>query len=63
MNNIGQKIKQIRVSKGISQQDLASKIARNRSMISKYETNRVVITLPVLQRIAKALKVAVSELV
>ena len=63
MNNLGEKLKQIRKKKNISQKKLAKKLNLTQGALSKYEKN---ITTPnpyTLSEIAKALDVSVDYLV
>lgn len=58
---IGQNIKQYRKGK-MTQQELADKIGKTESSIRKYEKGIVTIPLNVLEQIASALDVSVSDL-
>lgn len=53
MNN--NKLKMLRITKGLSQSELAKKAKVDRSYISQIETGKVSPSLAVLERIAKAL--------
>ena len=61
---IGKKIQEIRVSKGLSQVDLAAKIQGNidTTNISRIESGRTNPTLHTLYRISQALEVSIVEL-
>lgn len=63
--SVGNKIQQIRVSKGFSQVDLAAKMDGNidTSNISRIESGRTNPTLLTLYRIAQALEVPLTALV
>lgn len=61
---IGQKIKEARVRKGMTQQELGDIIGVQKSAIAKYENGRVVnIKRNTLQKIAKVLEIRPSELI
>ena len=60
-NKIGMNIKKYRKGK-FTQQELADKIGKTESSIRKYEKGLVTIPLDVLNRIATALEVEVSDL-
>lgn len=61
---IGQKIKEARNIKGLTQQELGDLVGVQKSAIAKYESGRVVnIKRSTLQKIASALDLRPSELV
>ena len=60
---IGQKIVELRVSKGWSQSDLAKACNKDRQGIEKLEKGKVNPTFYTLYEVAKALEVPVSVLV
>lgn len=61
--NIGQKIKDARLAKGLTQQELGDIVGVQKSAIAKYENGRVVnIKRSTLQKIASALEIRPSEL-
>ncbi len=60
---IGQKIREIRQKKGISQLELANLVDTSQSHIANIEAGRRRIPFEVLERIAKALGVSVAEIV
>ena len=61
---IGQKIKEARIKKGLTQQELGDIVGVQKSAIAKYENGRVVnIKRSTLQKIASALNIRPSELV
>ena len=61
---IGQKIKNARISKGMTQEQLGELVGVQKSAIAKYESGRVVnIKRSTLQRIAKVLGIRPSELI
>jgi transcriptional regulator with XRE-family HTH domain len=59
---VGNRIKALRESKGISQQDLADKSNIENTNISRIEAGRVNSTLATLSKISKALDVNIAEL-
>ena len=59
---VGKRIKALRESKGISQQDLADKSNIENTNISRIEAGRVNSTLATLSKISKALDVNIAEL-
>lgn len=61
--NVGQKIKDARLAKGLTQQELGDIVGVQKSAIAKYENGRVVnIKRSTLQKIASALEIRPSEL-
>ena len=64
MMTIGQKIREARKAKGITQEELGKIVGVQKSAIAKYESGRVVnIKRSTLQTIASALNMRPSELV
>mgnify|MGYP003296454078 CR=1 FL=1 len=62
--NIGQKIKDARIKKGLTQEELGSIIGVQKSAIAKYESGRVInIKRSTLQKLAVALDMKGSDLV
>ncbi|HNP32165.1 MAG TPA: helix-turn-helix transcriptional regulator [Flavobacterium sp.] len=59
---VGQRIKEIRTEKNISQQDLASKCNFEKSNMSRIEAGRTDPKLTTLERICKGLDVDITEL-
>ena len=55
-------IKQWRECRGLTQQALADKIGKARSMIAEYEAGTVGVSSDVLYALAKALSVSVDDL-
>ena len=53
---IGRKIADIRSKKGMSQEDLAGEAEITRNYISRVENGHVAFSIPILLKIAKALK-------
>ena len=61
---IGQKIKQARVAKGLTQEELGNLVGLQKSAIAKYENGRVVnIKRSTLQKLAQALDLRGSDLI
>ena len=61
---IGQKIKQARITKGLTQEELGNLVGLQKSAIAKYENGRVVnIKRSTLQKLAKALDLRGSDLI
>jgi transcriptional regulator with XRE-family HTH domain len=60
---IGKKVKKRRTSLGLTQEELAEKVGISRAYMGFVEQGRNVPTLETLEKIAKALKVKMAELV
>ena len=61
---LGQKIKQARLQKGLTQEELGNIVGLQKSAIAKYENGRVVnIKRSTLQKLAKALDLRGSDLI
>jgi transcriptional regulator with XRE-family HTH domain len=60
---LAMKLKQLRTRQGFNQTDLAKKVRVTQAYIAMLENGRENPTLNVLERLAKALKVSVAELV
>ncbi len=61
---IGQKIKQARMAKGLTQEELGKLVGLQKSAIAKYENGRVVnIKRSTLQKLAQALDLRGSDLI
>lgn len=60
---VGQKIKQARESKGLTQQELAYLCNMEKSNISRIESGRTNLTLKSLNSISKFLSISIKELV
>ena len=65
LKNVGKKIQEIRISKGLSQVDLVGKIAGNidTTNISRIESGRTNPTIYTLYRISEALEIPLSQLI
>lgn len=61
--NLGLRIKTIRKEKGLTQVDLAAKIAKDDRLIGRLENGRTNPTFKTLLEIAQGLEVSVEELV
>jgi len=59
---VGKRIQEIRILKGISQQELAAKCNFEKSNMSRLESGRVNSTLTTLGKVAKGLEVKIVEL-
>lgn len=62
MMNIGEKIKQLRVSNELTQEELANKLYVTRAAISKWETNNGVPNIESIKDISKLFQVSINEL-
>ncbi len=63
MSSVGERIKQLRVKSGLSADDLAERIGKNRATIFRYENGDIEsMPLEVLEPIAKALNVSPAVL-
>ncbi len=60
--NISQKIKLLRKSKGIKQNELAKLLDVNPSLVSKYESSSVLPSLPVFKKLTEIFDVSPSTL-
>lgn len=63
MGDVGNKIRQVRISKGLTIEKLAFKCEVSYSQISRMELGKVNFTISFLPKIAKALNVSVHELI
>lgn len=64
MSDVGKLIKDARISKGLTQQELGDILGVQKSAIAKYESGRVVnIKRSTLQKLAKALDLRGSDLI
>jgi transcriptional regulator with XRE-family HTH domain len=61
IENTGERIKQLRMSKGISLSQLSKDVDVSRSMLSQVENGQALPSLPTLGRIVEALGVSLSE--
>lgn len=60
-NKLGQRIKQLRITKGYSQDDLCDKIGIDPPSLSKFENGKNAPSLPTLIKIIDALEVQPNE--
>jgi len=60
---IGQRIRTLRESKGITQQDLAAACNFEKTNMSRIEAGRTNPTISTLYKISQALEISISELV
>lgn len=61
MINIGEKIKQHRTAKGLSQKEVALNVGIDQAQYSRIESGKVEPTLSSLEKIAEALSVKISD--
>ena len=59
---LGQKIREYRLKRGITQEELAEKLLSKKSTISEYENNKIDIKISILREIAKVLGTPLSHL-
>ncbi|QEK12619.1 helix-turn-helix transcriptional regulator [Crassaminicella thermophila] len=62
MRNIGERIKHFRNKQGITQVKLSEITSIEQTVISRYENGVIVPPIPKLEKIAKALKIPLTEL-
>ena len=62
MASIGENIKQLRVSRGMSQEQLAEAIGKSRSAVSQYETDVNIPRMGVIEDLARIFLVSKSEI-
>lgn len=60
---LGQRLKRLRLAQGLSQEALAVRAKITREYVNKLEAGRYDPTISVVQRLAKALKVTLADLV
>ncbi len=60
---LGLRLKSLRTAQGLSQEALANKARITREYVNKLEAGRYDPTISVVQRLAKVLKVTITELV
>ena len=60
--NLGEKIKQIRSEKGLSQQELADKLEVHRKTIAFYEQNKTQPPADILQKMASIFEISYDDL-
>ena len=63
MITLGQKIKQLRDEKGLSQNDLEKKSGVSSKLLSKYENGRIMPTADTLKKIAQGLDISADYLI
>ncbi len=59
---LAEKIQRFRRERGMTQEELSEKIGRNSSYIAYVETHRRGLSLPVVYKLARVLKVKLKEL-
>lgn len=62
-HRLGMRLKKLRTARGLSQATLATKAKITREYVNKLEAGQYDPTVSVAQRLAKALKVTLAELV
>jgi len=62
VNRLAARLKALRATRGLSQEQLAERAGISRTYLARLETARQDPTLSTMERLAKALKVAVAEL-
>lgn len=62
LTNFGERIRKLRLSKGMSQEELAERAGVHRTYVGMIERGEKNITLKNIERYAKALDVRLSEL-
>jgi putative transcriptional regulator len=62
-HRLGRRLKKLRTARGISQATLATKAKITREYVNKLEAGQYDPTVSVAQRLARALKVTLAELV
>lgn len=63
MSAFGERLKNIRLSKGMSQDEFAALLGTSKQVISRYENNLRVPKLTIATKYAEALNISLSELV
>jgi len=58
---LGKKIKEYRLKRGMTQEELADKLLSKKSTVSEYENDKIDIKISVLREIAKILGVSLSH--
>ena len=58
---LGQKIREYRLKRGMTQEELAEKLLSKKSTISEYENNKIDIKISILREIAKVLGTTLSH--
>jgi len=58
---LGQKIREYRLKRGMTQEELAEKLFSRKSTVSEYENDKIDIKISVLREIAKILGVSLSH--
>ena len=58
---LGQKIREYRLKRGMTQEELADKLLSKKSTVSEYENDKIDIKISVLREIAKILGVPLSR--
>ena len=62
VERVAARIKQLREKRGMTQEQLAEKVGISRAYLARIETARHNLTVPMLERLAKALRVKPARL-
>ena len=62
MNNIGNNIKQVRVNKKMTQQDVADQLYVTRQCISRWEIGKTIPDIESLEKLAKVYDITIGEI-
>lgn len=63
MGNIGENIKMLRQMRGMSQEQLGSRIGKTRSAVSQYEHGEIVPRMGVIERLAEVFGVSKHDII
>ena len=63
MNNIGTRIRAIRIKSGISQEQLAGYLGISAATLSRYESTQIIPKLSIIVSISKAFNVSLDYLI
>ena len=60
--NFGVRVRTLRIERGLSQENLANLVGKSKGTISKIENNKRTPDFPLIERLAKALKIPRNDL-
>jgi len=63
IDSAGEAIRAMRVEQGLSVQQLAERIGWDKGRLSKFENNKLALSLPVIEKIARALEMSPAAIV
>jgi transcriptional regulator with XRE-family HTH domain len=63
MGNIGENIKMLRKSRGMSQEQLGDRIGKTRSAISQYEHGEIIPRMGVIEKLSEVFRVSKHEII